>query len=232
MTASLDGFAQIGYPWPVKSALLIAVALLMTACRGTVPDRDAPPEQSISAILIGGRFILPSGETRNGFTAMNFEGEGGDRAEVYRLPVKGGENYLYLVEPGVYRLYPTRSLFGFYQDQMKVVIEGRTYRLPFPREILRLDPYDVKPSRIVTLGVLEARVMPALPGRKPEIRVVLDDSVGARRSVVQSMIRAMMDPNKPLDVRSSTIAWTRALQSSLMDILSEQDQKPMYKPAE
>jgi len=216
----------------MKTALLLASALALAACRGTVPPRDAPPEQSIAAILIGGRMILPSGESRSASTFVNFESEGGEAGEVYRLPIKAGRNFLYLVEPGTYRILPTRSLIGYYQDTMKVVIEGRTYRLPFPRELLRLDPYKVKSSKIVTVGVIEVRVMPALPGRKPEVRVRLDDSVATRRAIVQDMIREMMDPTRGLDARASAISWSRALQNSLLDILSEQQKPLTYKLAE
>lgn len=220
----------------MKRALAAALAAAcLASCNGTVPERNAPPEQRISAILIGGRIVLPSGETRDGRMFVNFEGQGDGESgssEVYRLPVRGGENYLYLVEPGIYRLSPTRSIFGFYQPTLKVLIQGRTYRLPFPREILRLDAYRIKPTKIVTLGVLEARVYPALPGRAPEVKVRLDDSVAARRSVVQSLIRDMMDPEKPAETRESIIAWNQALQNSLMTILSEEDRARSYKPAE
>ncbi|HXT01742.1 MAG TPA: hypothetical protein VN915_13795 [Elusimicrobiota bacterium] len=215
----------------MNRALPLAAVLALAACRGTVPERDAPPEQAISAIVIGARMILPSGETRDGTTAVNFETDGGSRAEVYRLPVKAGENFLYLIEPGSYRFAPTRSIFGFYQPTMTVDIEGRRYRLPFPRDIQRLDSYTIKPSKILALGIIEARVMPALPGRPPEVRVRLDDSVMARRKVIQDTIREMMDPTRPLDTRESAISWSRGLQNSLIDILAEDDHRPLYTPA-
>ncbi|MCM2304679.1 MAG: hypothetical protein NDJ72_08245 [Elusimicrobia bacterium] len=215
----------------MKRAALLAGILLAAACRGTVPERNAPPEQAISAILIGCKTVLPSGETRNGRIVVNFESEGGRQAEVYRLPVKSGENYLYLIEPGTYRIAPTRSIFGFYQPIMNVVIEGRTYSLPFPRDLLRQHAYEIKPGKITSMGSLEATVMPALPGQKPTIRVRLDDSPQARRNVVQSTIRDMMDPRKSTDVRESALAWSRALQISLMDLLAEEEQRPLYKPA-
>jgi hypothetical protein len=211
--------------------ICLAAALTLAACRGTVPDRDAPPEQRISAIVIGARFILPSGETRNGSMAVNLETDGGSSAEVYRLPLKGAENFLFLVEPGVYRLAPTRSVFGFYQPSMSVVIEGRRYRVPFPRDMQRLNAYTIKPSKILALGVLEVRVLPALPGRKPEVRMRLDDSVLSRRKVVQDTIREMMDPTSTSEARESSISWSRALQVSLMDILSEEEHRPLYTPA-
>lgn len=220
----------MGYPSGMRRVLPLAL-LALAGCSGTVPERNAPPEQAISAIMLGCKLVLPSGETRNGSLALNFESEGGRQAEVYRVPLKGGENYLYLVEPGVYRLTPTRSVFGFYQKDMKVVIEGRTYRLPFPREILRQHAYDIKPSKIVSLGIVEAKVQNALPGQAAQIRVRLDDSVQARRNVVQSTIRDMMDPRRASDVRESAIAWTRALQNSLMDLLAEEEQRQTYKPA-
>ncbi|MFI5348438.1 MAG: hypothetical protein ACHQ2Z_02750 [Elusimicrobiota bacterium] len=215
----------------MKKAFLLSAALALSACRGTVPDRDAPPEQRISAIVIGSRMILPSGETRNGRTAINFETDGGETAEVYRLPLKGGENFLFLVEPATYRLAPTRSIFGFYQPTMTVVIEDRKYRVPFPRDLQRLNAFTVKPTKILSLGVLEARVMPALPGRTPEVRVSLDDSVLARRGVVQDTIREMMDPTRPADARESAISWSRGLQNALQDILAEENRRPLYTPA-
>lgn len=216
----------------MSRALLLAGILFASACRGTVPERNAPPEQAISAILIGSRTILPSGETRNGRIVVNFESEGGRQAEVYRLPLTGGENYLYLIEPGIYRIAPTRSMFGFYQPVMKIVIEDRTYSLPFPRDLLRQHSYEIKPGKITSMGVLEAKVMPALPGQKPTVRVRLDDSPQARRNVVQSAIRDMMDPRKSTEVRESALAWSRALQISLMDLLAEEEQRPLYKPAQ
>ena len=215
----------------MKRPLLLAGILLAASCRGTVPERNAPPEQAISSILLGCKTILPSGETRNGRIFINFESEGGRQAEVYRIPLTSGENYLYLIEPGIYRITPTRSIFGFYQPTMDVVIEGRHYSLPFPRDLLRQHSYEIKPGKVTSIGLLEAKVMPALPGQKLTIRVRLDDSPQARRNVVQSIIHDMMDPRKSTEVRESALAWSRALQISLMDLLAEEEQRQIYKPA-
>ncbi len=216
----------------MRRILLASSVLAFAACRGTVPDRNAPPEQAISAILIGCTTILPSGETRNGRIVINFENDGGGhQAEVYRLPLVSGENYLYLVEPGTYRLAPTRTMFGFYQPTMNVYIEGRTYSLPFPRDLLRQHAYEIRPGKITSMGVLTAKVSPALPGQKPTIQVRIDDSIQARRNVVQVAIHDMMDQRKPTEVRESALAWSRALQISLMDLLAEEEQRQIYKPA-
>lgn len=215
----------------MRRLLLAFVVTALAACRGSVPDRNAPPEQAISAILIGCKTILPSGETRNGKVFVNFESEGGRQAELYRVPLSGGENYLYLVEPGIYRITPTRSIFGFYQPIMKVVIEGRSYTLPFPRDLLRQHAYEIKPGKITSMGVIEAKVNPALPGQKATLTVRLDDSPQSRRNVVQSLIRDMMDPRKSTEVRESALAWSRALQISLMELLSEEEQRQLYKPS-
>ncbi len=216
----------------MKRSLPLLPILLLLACSGTVPERNGPPEQAIAAILIGTRYVLPTGETRNGRMSLNFESEGGRQAEIYRLPLNGGgENFLYLLEPGTYRIMPTRSSFGFHQMTLKAVIEGRAYRIPFPRELLRLPAYDVKPSRILPLGILEYKIQAALPGQGSRIAVRLDDSVEARRKIVQEVIRDMMDPRRATDVRESAIAWTRSLQNSLLELLAEEEKRPNYKPA-
>ena len=214
----------------MRKALLAAAVLSLAACRGEVPLRNAPPEQAISAILISGKMVLPSGESRDGRLEIGFETDGG-QGEVYRVPVRADENDLFLVEPGSYRLAPTRTLFGGYQPTLTVVIDGRTYHPPFPRELMSLGPYEVKPTKVLALGELVATVLPALPGRTPEVRLRLDDSVAARRDLVQGLIRDMMDPNRPAAVRDSAIAWSRSLQNELMKILSEQDGHPLYTPA-
>lgn len=214
----------------MKRFLLAFLAAAAAACAGVVPPRNAPPEQAIAAILLGSRFILPTGDTRNGALELGFESEGGRQAEVYRLPLRGGEYYLYLIEPGNYRIAPTRSLLGGYKADMIVTVEGRRYRLPFPRDLLRQSAYKIRPSKIISLGIVEARVLPALPGQKATARVRLDDSVQARRAVVQELIRDMMDPRESLEARESAIAWSRALQNNLMELLAEEDPRPVYKP--
>jgi hypothetical protein len=136
-----------------------------------------------------------------------------------------------LVEPGTYRLAPGRSLLGFPTAKMTVVISGRSYSVPFPRQILRLNQYRVKPDKVLAVGILEAKLLPALDGRAPEIRVRLDDSAQARRGLVQEEIRQMMDPARSSDARDGAVSWSRGLQNSLMDILAEEDHQPLYQPA-
>lgn len=114
---------------------------------------------------------------------------------------------------------------------MTVSLEGRVYRLPFPRELMRRTPYEVKPGRVLAIGVLEASLPPALPGQQSQMRVRLDDSIEARRHLVQDMIKTMMDPRRPASVRDNAIAWTHALQNSLMELLSEEERRSLYKPA-
>jgi hypothetical protein len=210
---------------------LIAAALALAGCAGTTPAANSMPGQGMSAVIVAGRFILPTGETRSGSMVLNFEGEGGRQAEIYRLNLLPGEASLYQVEPGVYHINPTRNLFGYHRPGVKVQIEGRVYEAPFPKELLRKSSIEVKSKKIVALGVVEARVSSALPGQQPSLRVRIDDSVNARRQLVSQVIHNMMDPNVPAQTRESAIAWSRALESSLMDLLSESERAPLYKRA-
>ncbi len=203
---------------PMKRLFLVAGILLAGACRGTAPRRNAPPEHDISAILISCKTTDASGQMSNGRVTVNLESSGGRQKMLYRFPLHGGQTGLYTVEPGVYRLAPTRSIWGFSQRGVHVVIADRKYSLPLPAEILSRPAYEINPGRIMVLGSLEARV---LPGRNPSIAVRLDDSAQTRRAIVQGAIADMMDMRKTMAVREGAIAWRRALQLSLMDILSE-----------
>ena len=209
---------------------LLPLLLLAGGCRGTVPVLDGPPEAGISAVLIGCRITLTTGDTSSGQAAINLEGEESN-GETYRLPLEPQRTLLYTVEPGVYRLTPTRGLFGGHQDQLKVVIEGRKYYVPFPRDILRKAPIDIKPRKIVALGVLELKLT-RLPGHEAALRVNLDDSVESRRNLVQREIRLMMDPKATENDRSSALAWTRALEQQLSAVVSEGQRAPAFRPAE
>lgn len=206
-------------------------ALLLCSCRGTVPNVDGNPEEGISSIVIGGRIVTSSGETASGKMWINFETDGGEQAQIYRLPVRPQQALLYQVEPGVYHIAPTRNLFGFAQPTLTVKALGRTFRVPFPRDLLRKSDIEVKPTKIVPLGILEAVVETPLPGRPATMRMRLDDSMEARRDLLQSLIHAMMDPNAPTSVRMSAISWTRALDQSLVDVLAEPQRAPLYKAA-
>lgn len=216
----------------MKGALGLAVLILSAAgCRGTVPRASGGPEQGISSVVIGGRIQGPSGQALPGRLVINFESEGGRQAQVYRLPVKPGEVLLYQIEPGIYHLAPTRSLLGGHQPFLSVRIAGRAYPVAFPRELLRKPAVGVRPRKIVALGVLEARWTPELPGRKTELKVALDDSLAARRGLVESLVSDMMNPSAPQRLRDNLVAWTHALDQALVDLSSEAERAPLFKPS-
>lgn len=216
----------------MRTLALAVAAALLAGCAGSVPRAGGVPIPGMSGLLIGGRFLLPTGETRNGRLVINLEGEGGRLAEVYRLPVYAKQAVLYQIEPGLYRVTPARNRFGLYGQTVKVRMDGRTYHAPFPRELLRIGAMDARSRKIIPLGVIEAKLSAALPGQKPILKVRLDDSIAARRQLVQDVIRDMMDPNTPLETREGAIAWSRALENSLMELLSESERHPLYKKAQ
>jgi hypothetical protein len=210
----------------------VAAAVLLAACRGSVPERDAPPDMGLAAILIGGRITVPSGgPAGEGQIRIDLESkQEGPDAEIYELPVGASDTALFRVEPGVYGLAPTRTLFGASEPELTVRVEDREFRVPFPRELMR-PTYEARSRKVVVIGVLEARVEPPLPGQAPQVRVRLDDSPAARRELVQSMIRTMMDPNQSSAARESAIAWSHQLQEALVSVLAEETRRPLYQTA-
>jgi hypothetical protein len=215
-------------------AVALAAPAALSGCMGTSPDTYGSPDRGISAVVIGGKIVLPSGETSSGKMWLDFEGENpkDDRVspELYRLTVRPQQSLLYQVEPGTYHYAPARSVFGFTEPTLTVKAAGHTYHAAFPRDILRRFPIVVKPTKIVSLGVLEAVLSPALPGRQPTLKVRLDDSVATRRKIIQDLIHNMMDPNTPTPMRESAVAWTRALDQTLEDLTSEALRAAPYKP--
>lgn len=215
----------------MRRAAPAAALLLLTACAGNVPRRDAAPSRGYSAVLIGTRLLTPDGETRTGRIVIDLETkQEGPDAEIYRLPLGGDDAALFRVEPGSYGLAPTRDLMGSSEPLMTLRVEDHDYTIPFPRELMR-PTYDAPPRKIVVVGVLEATVLRALPGQAPQARLRLDDSVATRRELVQRMIRATMDPNVPTARRDAAVAWIHALQAALVSVLAETERAPLYQRA-
>lgn len=206
---------------------LLPLVLLVAGCGGTRPLLNTPPEEGIASVLIGCQITLPTGDTPTG--SLNLDLEGVNNSETYRLRVEPRRLLLYQVEPGTYRLAPTRSIFGFHQELLKVSVAGHSYKVPFPRDILRKEALEIRPTRIVSLGIVRVELLDHLPGRAPTVRVWLDDSVQARRDLLQNEIHAMMDPNAPAEERSAALAWTRAIDESLSDLLTEADRRAPFR---
>ena len=206
-------------------ALVLAFAAALLGCRGTSPDVFAPAALGFGAVLVRGRIVLPEGETRDGMMWMNLESEG----ERYRLPIQPGDTTLERVEPDVYRLHPTRNALGFVQATLKVRIAGRFYYVPFPRDILRKDPLEVRPTKVVALGILEAHLLPIQRGRAPRVEMRLDDSNETRRRLIEDMIAKMMDAKASVEVREAAVSWTRAFEQALILVQGESERKRTFK---
>jgi hypothetical protein len=208
-----------------------AAALLGAGCSGSSPLRNGRPETGVAAIILGARFTTPAGETQSGNFHVNLEGKEGSRAETYRVPIVPHQTTLYQVEPDSYRLSVTRNWLGFPQPTLKVRIADRTYRTPFPREVLRKAPLDIKGQKVFPIGVFEVQLQQALPGQAPKVRISIDDSIPTRRQLVQDIIHRMMDPNAPPEDRERAVAWSHALQNVLLDILAEAETEraPLFK---
>jgi len=174
-----------------------------------------------------GRLISPSGEIRDGGIDINLESED----EKDRISVVPKETNLYVVNPGIYYLLPTRGVFGGQETEITVDFNGQSYRAPFPQSILHHDKIVVKPGKIVSIGVLEARLK-LVPGNpQPELTVTLYDDVQTRRDLVEQMIHNMMDPKISPELRDNAANWTMALDQALIDLQEAHDAASPANPA-
>ena len=204
----------------------VLLAASLAGCRGTTPSRNADPSLGMGALLMRGRLITPTGDAASGRLHIDFESD----SEVYRLKLSPVETTLYAVEPGIYRYHPTRGIIGLPQTLLRVVINGRGYKTPFPMDILRRDRITVGPGKVVPLGILEARIEPVRGTAGMKLSVRLDDSVAARRALVQEMIHKMLDAETDPDLSQTAIAWTRALDQALVVLQGSSDRRPAFKP--
>jgi hypothetical protein len=205
---------------------LIASVLLLASCRGTRPPNYGNAQLGFGGVLVSARIITPNGETNVGLMEMNLESDN----ERYRMRFRPKETSLLRIEPDIYRLHPTRTPFGAVEARMRVRIDGRSYRVPFPRSVLRLRPIEVPPTKVVPIGILEARLLPIERGKRPIIKVRLDDSIPARRWLLESVIDKQMDSKTAPNIRDATITWTRALEQALIRLQGEEERKRRFKP--
>ncbi|MBI5631165.1 MAG: hypothetical protein HY921_09815 [Elusimicrobia bacterium] len=206
---------------------IISLCCLAAACRGTIPELHEPPSRNVGGFLVGLKISTElSGEASSGKFILNLE----SGSEIYRLALEPGQSYLYQVEPGIYRLAPERSLFGGRRTLMSISAQGQEYQLPFPRELDRHESLSVEPGDILVLGRVEVSVAEAQAGREALVRIRLNQSVAARRDLVQAMIRKIMDPSQPLPARESALSWVQALEKNLRRLFGEKEKGPALAP--
>lgn len=208
-----------------KFLLLGAVsAATLAGCRGSAPlSGEAAPGNS--AALIGARILTPEGESANGEILLNFESE----ENRYALSIRPGRTALLCVEPGAYRFSPGRNILGMAQTNAVAVIEGRSYRTTFPRDLLRMDAADLKPNKALAVGMLEAQLLPRRPKERPRLLLRLDTSIETRRRLIEDAISQMMDRNIPQRLRDNAVSWSRALEQALVRVQEEKEAPPSFK---
>lgn len=210
---------------PVRNAVILAAALLAAGCQGSVPPLKGDANIGYGAVIVRGQVTTPTGETTRARLSLNLESE----SHRFIVPFVAGETTLYVVPPGTYRLMPQRAAFGVVDKGLTLSIENRMFRVPFPRDILRLDSFEVRPHKVVPLGILRISARRDPGDRKVDVQVSLDTSKDARRQLVQDKIAHMLDSHVSPYIRDAAIAWTHALDEALVRVESDPGIRPAYK---
>lgn len=201
----------------MRIAILSSAMALLCACQGRVPIHSGGTDAGRSAVLVGGRVVLPSGPVQEGRIAINLESELSP-PEIYRLIIDPASPTLYRMEPGDYRLRPTRNLFGRRLETVTFRLKGKTHLPRFPASLQHRKPFEFKTGEVVALGIVDIRISRAMEGGQPYVSVSLDDSLAARREITQQAIRRLGDPRAPASVRNYLFSWSNALEKSLMEM--------------
>ncbi|MFA6091718.1 MAG: hypothetical protein WCU88_04465 [Elusimicrobiota bacterium] len=211
----------------LRTALFCAAAAsaaLLGACRAGAPAYFGGTEPGKGAILVGIRLLDNSEELKEGRLRIDIESD----EERYGLILHPGRTVLVQVEPGDYRLLPEKTLFGGARTDISIVMKRRSYRMNFPRDLLRMEALPVKPGKVAAMGFIEAKLLPHAPGERPKILLRLDSSVDARRQNISDLIARMMDPQTPQSLREGAVSWARPLEQALVRVQGEKDSAPSY----
>jgi len=210
----------------MNKAAPLVLACMVAGCQGSAPARNgAATSISNSAVLVRARLSLPSGELHSGFIDFDIESD----VRNYRLRALP-ETTLYVVEPGAYRFSPVRGLFGKVKDELRLDFNGRTHTIAFPLSLLRHNSIVVKPHRIVSIGIVEAKLERVSGSLEPKVSFSLVEDRTTQKSLVEDMIHKMMDKNVEPEMRETAVAWSRALQEAMVQLQEVQDASPTFKP--
>ncbi len=205
--------------------LAIVTLIFLLGCQGSVPANQSDPGAGGSAVLLRGRFLLPSGEINDGSVAINLES---DQAS-YQLTTLPKQTQFYAVKPGSYRIAPVRNILGNAQDELVIDFNHESYRVPFPHEWLDHAPIIVQPGSIASIGILEARLSPAGSSGESQMTIRWFDDVQSRRELVQDMIRVAVDPKVSPDTSHNATNWSMALDRALIELQQSNDSAPSQK---
>jgi hypothetical protein len=200
--------------WIPAFAGMTMMMIVLSGCGGTAPSTRADSSQESSGVLIQGRLIMPSGEIREGGMVVNLESED----HQYQMAIAPRQTSLYFVKPGTYRIAPPRGVFGNAEATWTVQFSDQKYSGTFPDALSRHAEYVVRPGKIVSLGIVEARLSKTGEHEKPILSGTLIEDVDSKRELVQDSIRKMGDPKLSATERETAINSSMALQEALVEL--------------
>ena len=211
----------------MRRGWIISVLLPLTACRASLPPTTTGPSPLYAALLVKGRIVMPAGEVDAGMITLDMESP----MHEYQIDFIPKKTILYSVEPGAYHFSPIRTVFGRTSTILKLKISGQNFDVPFPAELLRRSVV-APPTQVIPVGILVARVSTPPHQSQYVFHVSLDDSLRARKSLVQDAIRQLMDTNTSSAQRENPVKWIRALDQTFEQLQSDQEGNEPVKSAQ
>ena len=201
----------------------------LSGCAGTSPLTTSEISPNRGAIVIAARINTPNGRAYSGGVYLTLQGIGGGSLETYRFFLPARKTMLYQIATGIYRIEAPKNFFGTPEKALTVTADGRKYFPPFPKALSQLKPLVVKPEKAIALGELDISVTPGSSESPRAASVEFHHSAKAQRRVLSQIIRDMLNPDTPENVRKSEQSWLNSLQKALTDA-AQQAETPNQKP--
>lgn len=210
-------------------SISLCLPFILAGCAGTSPLTTSEISPNRGAIVIAARINTPNGRAYSGGVHLTFQGIGGGSLETYQFFLPARKTLFYQIATGIYRVEAPKNFFGIPEKTLTVIADGKKYFPPFPKELSQLKPLVVKPERTIALGELDISVTPSTSESPRAVSIKFHHGTKAQRRVLSRIIRDMLNPDTPENVRKSEQSWLYSLQKALTDA-NQQTEIPNPKP--
>ncbi len=203
--------------------------VFLCGCAGTSPRTASEISPNRGAVVIAARINTPNGRAYKGGVHLTLQGIGGGSLETYDFYLPARRTLLYQIAAGAYRIEAPKNFLGVPKKTLPVIADGKKYFPDFPQALSRLKPLVVKPERTMAIGELAISVSSGSQEGPYSVSIEFKQDAKEKRRLLSQIIRDMINPEIPEDIRKSEQSWLNSLQKALTEITQRTD-TPNPKP--
>ncbi len=207
----------------------LCLPFILCACAGTAPRTTADISPNRGAVIIAARIKTPDGLAYTGGVHLTLQGVGGGSLETYNFYLPARRTLLYQIAAGTYRIEAPKNFMGITLKTLPIVADGKKYFPAFPKSLSQLKPLVVKPEKTIVIGELDISATPATQESPRSVSIEFKHKTHDKRKLLAQIIRQMVDPEMPENVRKSEQSWINSIQKALIEV-NQTTETPNPKP--